>query len=189
VAPVERIMLARAHGPGNVVLLLGSKTGRDGIGGVSVLASSAFEEGSETKRPSVQVGDPFTEKLLIEACLELIERGVVVGIQDLGGPGICCATSEPAARAGTGMRIDLQAVPRREAGMEPFEVLTSESQERMLIVVRPPDVEEALATCRRWGLGASVIGEVTTSGHLEVVEDGAVVADVPAPSLGDGPVY
>jgi phosphoribosylformylglycinamidine synthase II len=189
VAPVERIMLARAHGPGNVVLLLGSKTGRDGIGGVSVLASSAFEEGSETKRPSVQVGDPFTEKLLIEACLELIERGVVVGIQDLGGAGICCATSESAANAGTGMRIHLENVPRRERGMEPFEILTSESQERMLVIVTPEDEEEALATCRRWGLGASVIGQVTASGRLEVFEDGVCVADVPAASLGDGPVY
>ncbi|HMC09091.1 MAG TPA: phosphoribosylformylglycinamidine synthase subunit PurL, partial [Actinomycetota bacterium] len=189
VAPVERIMLARAHGPGNVVLLLGSKTGRDGIGGVSVLASSAFEEGSETKRPSVQVGDPFTEKLLIEACLELMERGVVVGIQDLGGAGICCATSESAAAAGTGMRLDLERVPRREAGMEPFEVLTSESQERMLVVVEPEDAQEALATCRRWGLEAAAIGEVTTTGRLEVFENGACVADVPAASLGDGPVY
>jgi phosphoribosylformylglycinamidine synthase len=189
VAPVDRIMLARAHGPGNVVLLLGSKTGRDGIGGVSVLASSSFEEGSEAKRPSVQVGDPFTEKLLIEACLELIERGVVVGIQDLGGAGICCATSETAARAGTGMRIELEQVPRREPGMEPFEVLTSESQERMLIVVKPDDVDEALATCRRWGLDAAVIGEVTDTGRLEVFEDGISVADVPAATLGDGPVY
>jgi len=189
VAPLQRIMLARAHGPGNVVLLLGSKTGRDGIGGVSVLASSAFEEGSETKRPSVQVGDPFTEKLLTEACLELIERGVVVGIQDLGGAGICCATSESAANAGTGMRIHLERVPRRERGMEPFEVLTSESQERMLVIVKPEDAEEALATCRRWGLGASVIGDVTATGQLEVFEDGVCVADVPAASLGDGPVY
>ncbi|MEA2588208.1 MAG: phosphoribosylformylglycinamidine synthase subunit PurL, partial [Actinomycetota bacterium] len=153
------------------------------------LASSAFEEGSETKRPSVQVGDPFTEKLLIEACLELIERGVVVGIQDLGGAGICCATSESAANAGTGMRIHLENVPRRERGMEPFEILTSESQERMLVIVTPEDEEEALATCRRWGLGASVIGQVTASGRLEVFEDGVCVADVPAASLGDGPVY
>ena len=189
VAPTERIMLARAHGPGNVVILLGSRTGRDGIGGVSVLASSAFDERSETKRPSVQVGDPFTEKLLIEACLELIERGVVVGIQDLGGAGICCATSESAAHAGTGMRIHLEAVPRREAGMEPFEVLTSESQERMLIIVKPADAAEALATCRRWGLGAAVIGEVTGNGRLEVFEQGVCVADVPAESLGDGPLY
>ncbi|MGH2770016.1 MAG: AIR synthase-related protein, partial [Actinomycetota bacterium] len=125
VAPPERIMLARAPGPGNAVLLLGSKTGRDGIGGVSVLASAAFEDRAQGKRPSVQVGDPFTEKLLIEACLELIEAGLVVGIQDLGGAGLSCAASETAARAGTGMRIDLDSVPRREPGMEPFEVLIS----------------------------------------------------------------
>ena len=189
VAPVERIMLARAHGPGNVVLLLGSSTGRDGIGGVSVLASSVFEEGTETKRPSVQVGDPFTEKLLIEACLELIDLGVVVGIQDLGGAGICCATSESAANAGTGMRIDLDLVPRREPGMEPFEVLTSESQERMLIIVKPGDAAGALAVCARWGLDAAVIGEVTDDQRLAVFEHGACVADVPAASLGDGPLY
>ncbi|HLI56734.1 MAG TPA: phosphoribosylformylglycinamidine synthase subunit PurL [Actinomycetota bacterium] len=189
VAPMDRIKLARAHGPGNVVLLLGSRTGRDGIGGVSVLASSVFEAGSETKRPSVQVGDPFMEKLLIEACLELIERGVVVGIQDLGGAGICCATSESAANAGTGMRIDLDRVPKREPGMEPFELLTSESQERMLIVVTPEDAEEALATCRRWGLEAAAIGEVTDTGRLEVYHRGVLAADVPAASLGDGPVY
>src|SRR5439155_2810124 len=157
--------------------------------------SSAFEGGgggqeeSETKRPSVQVGDPFTEKLLIEACLELMERGVVVGIQDLGGAGICCATSESAAAAGTGMRVDLERVPRREPGMQPFEVLTSESQERMLVVVKPEDAQEALATCRRWGLEAAVIGEVTATGRLEVFEDGVCVADVPATSLGEGPVY
>jgi phosphoribosylformylglycinamidine synthase II len=189
VAPVGRIQLARAHGPGNIVLLLGSRTGRDGIGGVSVLASSVFEAGSETKRPSVQVGDPFTEKLLIEACLELIERGIVVGIQDLGGAGICCATSESAANAGTGMRIDLDMVPQRERAMEPFELLTSESQERMLIIVMPADAEEALATCRRWGLEAAAIGVVTDTGRLEVTQGGVVVADVPAASLGDGPLY
>ncbi|MGH2721726.1 MAG: phosphoribosylformylglycinamidine synthase subunit PurL [Actinomycetota bacterium] len=189
VAPVDGIFKARAHGPGNVVLLLGSKTGRDGIGGVSVLASATFEEGSEAKRPSVQVGDPFMEKVLIEACLELMQRGLVVGIQDLGGAGICCATSESAAMAGNGMRIDLGRVPRREPGMEPFEVLTSESQERMLVIVTPEDAEEALGICARWGLTAAAIGEVTTTGRLEVVERGEVVADVPAASLGDGPLY
>ncbi len=189
VVPPERIMLARAPGPGNAVLLLGSKTGRDGIGGVSVLASAAFEDEAQRKRPSVQVGDPFTEKLLIEACLELIETGLVVGIQDLGGAGLSCATSETAARAGTGMRIDLGAVPRREPGMAPFEVLISESQERMLIVVAPEDVAEALAVCRRWGLEAARIGEVTSTGRLQVFEGGKSVVDVPAPSLGDGPRY
>jgi phosphoribosylformylglycinamidine synthase len=192
VAPVDGVFRAQARGPGNVVLLLGSKTGRDGIGGVSVLASATFEEGSvgsEAKRPSVQVGDPFMEKLLIEACLELMNRGLVVGIQDLGGAGICCATSESAASAGNGMRIDLGLVPRREPDMEPFEILTSESQERMLVIVAPEDAEEALAVCDRWGLTAAAIGEVTTTGRLEVVEHGVTVADVPAASLGDGPLY
>ena len=189
VAPKDRLMLARAHGPGNKVLLLGSKTGRDGIGGVSVLASATLEEGAPDKRPSVQVGDPFTEKLLIEACLSLIEKGLVVGVQDLGGAGLCCATSESAANAGTGMRIDLDQVPLREPGLEPFEILTSESQERMLLIVKPEDVEEALAECLRLGAGAAVIGEVTTTGRLQVFEEGREVAEVPAASLGDGPVY
>ena len=189
VAPADRIMLARAHGPGNKVLLLGSKTGRDGIGGVSILASATFGDPDEDKRPSVQVGDPFTEKVLIEACLRLIDEGLVVGVQDLGGAGLCCATSESAANAGTGMRIDLEEVPRREQGMEPFEVLTSESQERMLLIVKPSDVDKALAICERMSAQASVIGEVTDTGRLQVFEYGAVVADVPAGSLGDGPIY
>ena len=187
--PVDRIMLARAEGIGNKVLLLGSKTGRDGIGGVSVLASATFEDEAADKRPSVQVGDPFTEKLLIEACLQLIEKGLVVGIQDLGGAGLCCATSETAASAGTGMRIDLEKVALREPSMEPFEVLTSESQERMLVIVRPEHETEALALCERWGLNASTIGEVTSTGNLEVFDGPDLVAEVPAASLGDGPVY
>ncbi|HVE75356.1 MAG TPA: phosphoribosylformylglycinamidine synthase subunit PurL [Actinomycetota bacterium] len=189
VAPKERIMKARAEGVGNKVLLLGSTTGRDGIGGVSVLASATFGEEAEALRPSVQVGDPFTEKLLIEGCLRLIELGLVVGIQDLGGAGLCCATSESAANAGTGMRLDLGQVALRESGMEPFEILTSESQERMLVIVEPKDLDAALAECERMGLRASVVGEVTDSKRLEVVSDGEVVADVPAASLGDGPVY
>jgi phosphoribosylformylglycinamidine synthase II len=189
VAPVGGIRRARAEGPGNAVILLGSSTGRDGIGGVSILASATFEKGDEDKRPSVQVGDPFGEKLLIEACLELMEGGLVVGIQDLGGAGLACAASETAARAGTGMRINLEKVRRREDGMEPFEVLISESQERMLVVVRPEDAGRALGICEKWGLWASVIGEVTETGRLEVFEEGELVADVPAASLGDGPTY
>ncbi len=189
VVPVDRIMLARAPGPGNAVLLLGSTTGRDGIGGVSVLASAAFDEEAGTKRPSVQVGDPFTEKLLIEGSLSLIEKGLVVGIQDLGGAGLCCATSESAAKAGTGMTIDLDEVPLREKGMEPFEILTSESQERMLVIMKPELVQDAIDECTRLGLRASVIGEVTDSGRLTVTRGGEVVADVPAASLGDGPLY
>lgn len=189
VVPIDRIQHARAEGPGNMVLLLGSKSGRDGIGGVSVLASATFEAGDEDKRPSVQVGDPFTEKLLIEACLEMLDEGLVVGIQDLGGAGLSCATSESAANAGNGMLIHLEKVPRRETGMEPFEVLISESQERMLLIVKEADVGKALEVCEKWGLTASVIGEVTAGDRLEVFEDGKLVAGVPAASLGDGPVY
>ncbi|MBW3588000.1 MAG: phosphoribosylformylglycinamidine synthase subunit PurL [Actinobacteria bacterium] len=189
VAPVERIHHARADGPGNKVLLLGSKTGRDGIGGVSVLASASFGDDDADKRPSVQVGDPFTEKLLIEACLELMEAGLVVGIQDLGGAGLSCATSESAANAGNGMKVNLEAVPRREQGMEPFEVLISESQERMLVIVEEKDAERALSICDKWGLAASVIGEVAAGGRLEVTDNGSIIADVPAASLGDGPIY
>ncbi len=189
VAPLDRLVRAEAPGPGNAVLLLGSSTGRDGIGGVSVLASASFDEEAASKRPSVQVGDPFTEKLLIEACLSLIEKGLAVGVQDLGGAGLCCATSESAAKAGTGMEIDLDMVPRREPGMVPFEVLTSESQERMLVVVRPDDVDAALEECSRLGLQASRIGTVTDTTRLVALEKGEVVADVPAYSLAEGPTY
>jgi phosphoribosylformylglycinamidine synthase subunit PurL len=189
VSPADRIIKAEAPGPGNAVLLLGSTTGRDGIGGVSVLASATFDEQAAVKRPSVQVGDPFTEKLLIEACLGLVEKDLVVGVQDLGGAGLCCATSESAARAGTGMEIDLDKVPKREPGMEPFEILTSESQERMLVIVTPGNVEPALAVCDHFGLLATRIGTVTDTGRLVALQEGRVVADVPAASLGDGPVY
>ncbi len=189
VVPIDGIMLARAPGPGNAVLLLGSTTGRDGIGGVSVLASAAFDEQAATKRPSVQVGDPFTEKLLIEGSLSLIEKGLVVGIQDLGGAGLCCATSESAANAGTGMTLDLDQVPLRERNMEPFEILTSESQERMLVIVEPAKVAAAIDECTRLGLRATRIGVVTDTERLICTQGGEVVADVPAASLGDGPVY
>ncbi|MEO7803706.1 MAG: phosphoribosylformylglycinamidine synthase subunit PurL [Actinomycetota bacterium] len=189
VASIDAIRSATAEGPGNKVLLLGSKTGRDGIGGVSVLASATFDEAAADKRPSVQVGDPFTEKLLIEACLEMMQAGLAVGVQDLGGAGLCCATSETAAKASTGMNIDLDQVPRREPNMQPFELLTSESQERMLVIVAPANVGAALAICEKWELNASVIGEVTDTGQLVVTQNGMVVADVPAASLGDGPLY
>src|SRR5947199_483992 len=139
IMPKERLVLARASGVGNLAVLLGSTTGRDGIGGVSVLASAGFDEGDEAKRPSVQVGDPFEEKRLIEACLDLLDAGLVVGIQDLGGAGLTCATSETASRGGVGMDVYVSEVPQREPGMEPFEVMTSESQERMLAIVAPED--------------------------------------------------
>ncbi len=151
--PIDRLVLGQASGVGNLAVLLGSTTGRDGIGGVSVLASAGFsdEASDAAKRPSVQVGDPFEEKRLIEACLALLDAGLVVGIQDLGGAGLTCATSETASRGGVGMDVDVTAVPRREPGMEPFEVMTSESQERMLAIVEPDDLDEVLAICRALG--------------------------------------
>ncbi|MDQ3939928.1 MAG: phosphoribosylformylglycinamidine synthase subunit PurL [Actinomycetota bacterium] len=186
----ETLMHGRAEGPGNLALLFGSSTGRDGIGGASVLASATFDEDSLEKRPSVQVGDPFTEKLLIEASLELIRRGLIVAFQDLGAGGISCPTSEMSSKAGTGMRVDVSRVHRREPGMDPFEVMISESQERMLAIVSPADVDEAIDVCRRWGLDANVIGTVTDSGRLEVIDEGEAVADVPAEALAEeGPVY
>jgi phosphoribosylformylglycinamidine synthase subunit PurL len=200
--PVERLVLGIASGPGNLVVLLGSTTGRDGIGGVSVLASSGFAGAGDgapddAKRPSVQVGDPFEEKRLIEACLALLDRGLVVGIQDLGGAGLACATSETAGRGGVGMDVDVSVVPRREEGMEPFEVMTSESQERMLAIVTPESWPAVAAVCERWEVRATVIGTVTEpdpdgGGRLRIRDgaDGPVLADVPAASLSDdAPLY
>ncbi len=196
VLPVERLVLGRASGVGNLAVLLGSQTGRDGIGGVSVLASAGFGGGDQAKRPSVQVGDPFEEKRLIEASLDLLDQGLVVGIQDLGGAGLACATSETAARAGLGMTVDVPAVPQREPGMSPVEIMTSESQERMLAIVRPDSLEKVLATCARHEVRAGVVGTVTETGpdgvgRLVVRDgDGTVVADVPAASLADeAPLY
>jgi phosphoribosylformylglycinamidine synthase len=195
--PVERLVLGRASGVGNLAVLLGSATGRDGIGGVSVLASAGFggdgaEAGQggegEAKRPSVQIGDPFEEKRLIEACLALLDAGLVVGIQDLGGAGLTCATSETASRGGVGMDVDVSAVPRREPGMDPYEVMTSESQERMLAIVTPDNLDEVLAVCEHWEVRAAVVGEVTgEGGRLRILDGpgGAVLADVPAASLHD----
>ena len=194
VMPASRLVLGRASGPGNLAVLLGSTTGRDGIGGVSVLASAGFGDAraEETKRPSVQVGDPFEEKRLIEACLELLDAGLVVGIQDLGGAGLTCATSETAARGAVGMDVYVSEVPLREPGMEPFEVMTSESQERMLAIVGPDALPEVLAVCERWEVRASVVGTVTPGGRLRILDrpGGEVLADVPASSLHeDAPVY
>ena len=196
--PTERLVLGQASGIGNLAVLLGSATGRDGIGGVSVLASAGFDADAADKRPSVQVGDPFEEKRLIEACLALLDANLVVGIQDLGGAGLTCATSETASRGGVGMDVDVSAVHRREAGMEPFEVLTSESQERMLAIVTPDDLPEVLRLCGRWEVTATVIGKVTPGGldahdgRLRILDgfDGPVLADVPASSLHeDAPLY
>jgi phosphoribosylformylglycinamidine synthase II len=186
----SELMHASADSPGHVVVLIGSSTGRDGIGGASVLASAEFGDDSDAKRPSVQVGDPFTEKLLIEACLELIDKGLIESIQDLGAGGITCPVSEMASKAGTGMRLDTDAVHLRESGMEPLEIMISESQERMLVVARPERMPDVLAVCERWELHAGVIGEVTSTGRIEVVSGGQIVADVPATALADeGPIY
>ncbi len=163
------LMRAAADGPGNLVVLYGSATGRDGIGGASVLASATFGEQDPSKRPSVQVGDPFAEKLLIEATLELIAGGLAVGIQDLGAAGITCATCETADRAGTGMLVDLDAIPRREPGMEPFEVMISESQERMVAIVEPARIEAVRAVCERWDLPMAVIGRVTAEPDIVIL--------------------
>jgi phosphoribosylformylglycinamidine synthase len=179
--PESRLMRARADGPGNLAVLFGSTTGRDGIGGASVLASATFGEGSGAKRPSVQVGDPFAEKLLIEASLELIAGGLVEGLQDLGAAGITCAVSETADRSGTGILVDLDAIPLRESDMEPFEVMISESQERMLAIVRPERLEDVLAVCRRWDLPAAVIGRVTSEPLVRIVRGGLGADGEPAP--------
>ena len=192
--PTERLVLGRAEGVGNLAVLLGSTTGRDGIGGVSVLASAGFsdDEADAQKRPSVQVGDPFEEKRLIEACLELLSENLAVGVQDLGGAGITCATAETAAKGGAGMDVFVDVIPQREPGMEPFEVMTSESQERMLAIVEPEKLDEVLDIARRWEIRATVIGRVTDSGCLRVFEadGGELIADVPAKSLEDeAPLY
>ena len=201
VLPTERLVLGQASGPGNLAVLLGSATGRDGIGGVSVLASAGFggddDEAAAAKRPSVQVGDPYEEKRLIEACLELLDAGLVVGIQDLGGAGLVCATSETAARGGVGMDVDVSAVHRRESGMAAYEVMTSESQERMLAIVTPADLPRVQALCEKWEIRASVVGRVTEPpadgpGRLRILDgfDGEVLGDVPAASLSDdAPLY
>ncbi|HZD71796.1 MAG TPA: AIR synthase-related protein, partial [Actinomycetes bacterium] len=160
IMPAERLVLGRAERPGDLAVLLGAKTGRDGIGGASVLASASFAEGDQAKRPNVQVGDPFQEKLLIESCLELVERGLLAGLQDLGAAGISCAVAEVAARAGMGMEVELDAVPLREPSMEAWEILVSESQERMLALVEPARLEQVLDVCRRWGVLGRVIGRM-----------------------------
>jgi phosphoribosylformylglycinamidine synthase II len=170
---------------GSLMVLYGATTGRDGIGGVSVLASATLDEGSQASRPSVQIGDPFAEKLLIEASLQLIRHGLLEGLQDLGGAGITCAVSESAARAGMGARLDLDRVPLRQPGMEPFEILTSESQERMLAIVHPSKLAAVEAVCATWGLETAVIATLEEGGTLTVTRDKEVVAQVPARSLTD----
>ncbi|HEY6634747.1 MAG TPA: phosphoribosylformylglycinamidine synthase subunit PurL [Acidimicrobiia bacterium] len=186
----DQLVLGTAGEPGSVAVLLGKATGRDGIGGASVLASASFDEDSGEKRPAVQVGDPFEEKKLIEACLELYDLGLVVGVQDLGAAGLSCATSEPAGRAGVGLDVDLDAVHTREAGMTAPELLMSESQERMMAFVAPDKVEQVLAVAGKWEIESAVVGEVKTGPTLTIRHQGEVVAEVPAASLADdAPLY
>ncbi len=187
----EDLHLAFASGSGNKIILFGARTGRDGIGGVSVLASDSFDAaGSRKKLPSVQVGDPFMEKVLIECCLELYAAGLVIGIQDLGGAGLACATSELASAGDGGMSIQLDAVPLRATQMTPTEALCSESQERMCAVVAPENVDAFLAVCRKWEALATVIGEVTDGDRLRITWRGETVVDVPPRTVAhEGPVY
>jgi phosphoribosylformylglycinamidine synthase subunit PurL len=186
----EDLRLAKAEGTGNKVILFGARTGGDGIGGVSVLASETFDEEGPAKRPSVQVGDPFTEKLLIEACLEIFAADLVTGIQDLGGAGLSCATSELASAGSGGMHVDLDLVPLRDSTLTPAEILMSESQERMCAIVEPAKVEDFLAVCRRWDVLATVIGEVTDGDRLTIDWHGERIVDVPPRTVAhEGPVY
>ena len=186
----ENLTRAVAAGPGNLVLMIGSTTGRDGIGGASVLASQEFDERAEDKRPAVQVGDPFEEKLLIEACLELLDNKLLVGLGDLGAAGLTSSASEMASRGGVGLDIDVTKIPARETEMKPFEFMVSESQERMLAVVEPGKLEASQAVCTKWGLRSTVIGTVTDTERFVVREDGTIVADMPASTLAhDAPIY
>ena len=186
----EELHRARASGVGNLVVLYGAKTGGDGIGGVSVLASETFGDAGPSKRPSVQVGDPFMEKLLVECTLELFREELVVGIQDLGGAGLSCATSELASAGDGGMHVVLDRVPLRDSTLAPEEILMSESQERMMAVVTPAAIDRVLEICARWEVDANVVGEVNESGRLTVEWCGEVVVDVPPRTVAhEGPVY
>jgi len=190
IAKKEEIFLAKAKGIGNPVIYVGAKTGRDGIHGASLLASAEFTEESQQKRPNVQVGDPFVEKLLLEACLEAMQTGAVVAIQDMGAAGLTCSTTEMASRGGTGIEIDLARVPQRETGMTPYEIMLSDSQERMLLVAENGREQEVLAVFKKWGLDATVVGQVTDGGLMRVKDHGKTVAEIPAhPLAEEGPVY
>jgi phosphoribosylformylglycinamidine synthase subunit PurL len=184
------IKLAKAAGAGNLVVLYGAKTGGDGIGGVSVLASETFESSGPAKRPAVQVGDPFVEKVLIECSLEIFAEDLVVGIQDLGGAGLSCATSELASGGSGGMKVELDRVPLRDATLSPEEILMSESQERMCAIVEPKHIDRFLEICKKWDVTVTVIGEVTDGDRLEITWHGDLIVDVPPRTVAhDGPVY
>jgi len=189
-ARTEEMVRSAARGPGNVIVLVGASTGRDGIGGASVLASAELEAGDDQKRPSVQIGDPFEESKLLECCLELLARRLLVSLQDLGAAGLSSSAAEMASGGGVGIDIDVSRVPLREADMEPFEIMVSESQERMLAVVDPSKVDQVVETCERWQTGAAAIGEVTDSGRLRVLEGDEVVGEVEVGALVDAcPLY
>jgi phosphoribosylformylglycinamidine synthase len=189
IARKDQVFYGRASGVGNPVIYVGAKTGRDGIHGAT-MASEEFDEKSSEKRPTVQVGDPFMEKLLLEACLEVMHAGLVVGIQDMGAAGLTCSTCEMGSRAGTGVEIELDLVPQRETGMTSYEIMLSESQERMLLVTTPEDEPRVLKIFERWGLDAVTIGKVMSDGMLRVRHGGAVVAEIPnSPLADDAPVY
>ena len=185
----EKIARARAEGIGNSIIYAGSRTGRDGIGGCSVLASAEFGEGECEKRPTVQVGDPFTEKCLIEATLEALETDVVLGIKDMGAAGLTCSSAEMAAAGGVGVIIDLDKVPLREEGMEPYEIMMSESQERMLVCVKKGQEDIILKIFTKWGLEAAVIGEVVEDKIVQIYQGKELVADVPTEELANAPIY
>jgi len=185
----DQIFYARAAGDGNPVIYVGAKTGRDGIHGAT-MASEEFSEGSEAKRPNVQVGDPFLEKLLLEACLEAMQTGAIVGIQDMGAAGLTCSTCEMGARGGTGIEIELDHVPQRETGMTPYEIMLSESQERMLLVAQKGREEEVFRVFQKWGLDAVEVGRVTRDAKMRVLQHGHLVAEIPNAALtDDAPVY
>jgi phosphoribosylformylglycinamidine synthase len=181
-APRDKLFLARAEGVGNAVIYVGAKTGRDGIHGAT-MASAEFGKETEHKRPNVQVGDPFKEKLLLEACLEAMDRGLILGIQDMGAAGLTCSTTEMSAKAGTGMEVDLDLVPQRESGMTPYEIMLSESQERMLLVTSPDKVKALQAIFAKWDLDAPVIGRVTEGGRLKATFKGETVVDIPVDAV------
>ena len=190
IAPKDKLFFGRASGQGNPVLYVGAKTGRDGIHGASLLASAEFTEESKQKRPNVQVGDPFLEKLLLEACLEAMATGAIVGIQDMGAAGLTSSSCEMASRGGVGVDIDLARVPQRETGMTPYEMMLSESQERMLLVAERGREHEVLAVFRKWGLDAVEIGTVTSDKMLRVRHHGRVAAEIPADAIAEqGPIY
>ncbi|HEY6350897.1 MAG TPA: phosphoribosylformylglycinamidine synthase subunit PurL [Candidatus Angelobacter sp.] len=185
----DEIFYARAAGEGNPVIYVGAKTGRDGIHGAT-MASEEFTQGSEQKRPNVQVGDPFLEKLLLEACLEAMQTGAVVGIQDMGAAGLTCSTCEMGSRGEVGIEIELDHVPQRETGMNAYEIMLSESQERMLLVAESGREQEIFTVFEKWGLDAVIIGHVTNTGRLRVLEHGEIVADIPNSALtDDAPLY